>query len=503
VTETDATTTTVAEIRKNLLAGQPLLYLVSGEERRADDLIRQAADEALPDSWRLWTWTLTSGLVAPGKKSSVKQGDTTDPATAIERVTGDSGPAIYLFRDLHRFLDDDTVMRRLRDFYQAAEGTDRTLVILSSLYRLPLELRKETAVVDVPPPTVAELEVVLDQTLAALAERGVLKGELQDDLREPLVRALQGMADFEARHILGKVLSERPPDREAIEAVQLEKARLIRKEGVIQFVPNETGMQDVGGLAGLKDWLTKRRRLFGDRNKLAAGMTPRGLLMMGVSGCGKSLSVKAIADFWELPLFRLDMNEIYSGAHGSPEDSFMRALRSAEALAPCVLWVDEIEGGITGYESAQGGATWRIFSAFLTWMQEKTAPVFVAATANRIDLLPAEILRKGRFDQIFFLDLPSDEERAEIFAVHLRKRQIDSEQFDLSILAHGTKGWNGAEIEQCVVGAMVEAYASERAVAKEDLYDQLSAIVPLSTTMAEQIKHIRSWAHDRAIKASG
>jgi len=269
---------------------------------------------------------------------------------------------------------------------------------------------------------------------------------------------------------------------------------------VLEFVPPRFSLDDVGGYETLKQWLKKRRTLF-SKEALDAGIPiPKGLLLMGISGCGKSLCVKTISTLWNLPLFRLDMNMVFGT--DNPESTFMRALRSVEAVSPAVLWIDEIEMGVGGYREGQDPSMSRIFSGFLTWMQEKSALVFVAATANRIHLLPAEILRKGRFDQVFFVDLPNEEERKQIFSIHLKRNRCDVGQFDLVFLAKATKGWNGAEIEQAVVSAVVDSYAEGRPLTEEDLHRMISSTVPLSVTMDEQIKAIRSWAHDRALNAS-
>lgn len=486
------------DIRGALLGHQSLIYLVSAEEERALSAIAAAVAATLPEGTPVHRWSAATGIIEAGGGAV---DNTRDPGAALARARAAVAPAVHVFLDLHSYLTRPEVVRGLRDFYHGATHEDRFLIVVAPVYTLPVELRKEMAVIDMPPPTLDAIARVVDELLGDLiGDRRV--DEAGRARAHDIAQALQGLTLHEARHVALKVLSERPLDDAALRVIQDEKGRLIRKEGVLEFVPHGVRLDDVGGLENLKDWLRKRRELFfaKDEERLK-DLVPRGLLMMGVSGCGKSLSVKAISDYWHLPLFRLDMNEVFAGTAGSPEESFRRALTSAEAFAPCVLWIDEIEGGITGYGSQHSGATWRIFSTFLTWMQEKRAAVFVAATANRIDLLPAEILRKGRFDQIFFLDLPSEDERADIFRVHIASRGNDLSLFDCSILARGTKGWNGAEIEQCVVSAMVEAYAAGRKLEKDDVYAQLSNIVPLSTTMSEQIKAIRSWAHDRALKA--
>ena len=259
-------------------------------------------------------------------------------------------------------------------------------------------------------------------------------------------------------------------------------------------------MSDVGGLEGLKLWLRERRKLFELRDNLDVEIVPKGLLMMGIPGCGKSLAVKAIATQFQLPLYRIDMIEIFSGRHGKPEGAFVAACKMMEDMAPAVLWFDEIEMGITSTES--GGEQGRIFAFFLTWMQEKARGLFVAATANRIDLLPAEMIRKGRFDEVFFVDLPHEDEIVEIFRIHLTRRGVDVSGFDLEKMTQFTIGWTGAEVEQCVISAITRAKLAGRAMTEQDLINIAVKLVPLSRTMKEQINHIRGWAFERAIRAS-
>ena len=313
--------------------------------------------------------------------------------------------------------------------------------------------------------------------------------------------ALRGLTADEIGHVVAKVFANRSAlDDEAFQEVLAEKEQMSKKEGVLEFVPPRFSLEDVGGYDVLKTWLRKRQALF-SKEALDAGIPiPKGLLLMGVSGCGKSLAVKTISTLWNLPLFRLDMNAVFGT--DNPESTFLRALRSVEAVAPVVLWIDEIEMGVGGFREGGDPSMSRIFSGFLTWMQEKSALVFVAATANRIQLLPAEIIRKGRFDQVFFVDLPNEEERKSIFAIHLKKNRCEVGKFDLVFLSKATKGWNGAEIEQGVISAAVEAFSEKRPVIEEDLHRVLANTVPLAVTMEEQIKAIRSWAHDRALNAS-
>jgi len=269
---------------------------------------------------------------------------------------------------------------------------------------------------------------------------------------------------------------------------------------VIEYIPADIDIGAVGGLQTLKKWLVERKKLFEMRDELSGEIVPKGMLLMGIPGCGKSLTVKAVASYFGLPLYRVDMVEIFSGRHGRAEGAFVAACKMLEDMAPAVLWFDEIEMGINSAES--GGEQGRIFAFFLTWMQEKTRGLFVAATANRIDLLPAEMIRKGRFDEVFFVDLPLDDERTDIFKIHLSRRGVDPEQFKIGDLMQFTVGWTGAEIEQCVISALTTARLQDREIIAQDLVNAAVSIVPLSRTMKEQINHIRGWAFERAVRAT-
>jgi SpoVK/Ycf46/Vps4 family AAA+-type ATPase len=363
-------------------------------------------------------------------------------------------------------------------------------------------LRKDILLIDYELPGAKEIEEILDSHLALLNKKSI-EISLTPEEKKRAITALKGFTAAEIKYSLNKISwRKKEINAEILTALQDEKRQLAKKEGVLEYVKSSNSIKDVGGLENLKEWLVKREKLFSPEAAKAGIRPPRGLLMMGISGCGKSLSVKAISALWKLPLFRLDMNKVYSGMYGTPEGTFHRAIKSIEAVAPAILWIDEIEGGISSNTAKDGSTGSHIFSAFLTWMQEKSSDVFVAATANRIDLLPAEIIRKGRFDQVFFIDLPNDDEREEIFKVHLSRRGNNIEEFDLSLLSVATEFWNGAEIEHVVESAMVEAFQRNEKMNQDDLYTIIRGTVPLSRTMAEQIKFIKNWASERAVSAS-
>ena len=478
-------------LRKALLGGHPIVYVLSWEESRVERLTQHLAKTFYGAPCPYGVWSVVDGLVVDGAPVPGTQ----DPLKALEAILSAQGKGFYLLKDFPT-VGRPEIVRRIRDLYRALKDRGRHVLLVSPRLAIPEEAKKEIYVVEYELPDDNEILKVLD---------GHLRRRLNLSISEPDMRrlalAMRGLTADEIGHVIAKVFAARKAfDEPAFLEILGEKEQMSRKEGVLEFVPPRFSLEDIGGYAILKTWLQKRQSLF-SKDALDAGIPiPKGILLMGISGCGKSLCVKTISTLWNLPLFRLDMNAVFGT--DSPEMTFLRALRSVEAVSPAVLWIDEIEMGVGGYREGGDAAMSRIFSGFLTWMQEKSALVFVAATANRIHLLPAEIIRKGRFDQVFFVDLPNEEERKQIFAIHLRKNKCDVARFDLVFLAKATNGWNGAEIEQAVVSAVVDAYAESRPISEDDMYRMIAATVPLAVTMEEQIKQIRSWAHERALNAS-
>ncbi len=483
-------------LRRALLGGYPIVYVQSWEEGRVERAAAALSQRFYEKPVPFFTWTCVDGVSG----GDGRWPDTADPLRALDAVLAFDGPALFLMKDLPaQLLSRTDVVRRLRDAYRQLRGRGKFVLLTSPRLLLPEDLKKEIHLVEYDLPDDHEILFVL----TAVAKRFFGEAGLPEADARRLAMALKGLTADEIEHTVSKVFGRRPVfDEQAFFEILAEKEQASKKEGVLEYVPPRLTLDDIGGLENLKEWLVKRRTLF-TREAVDAGLpVPKGILMMGMSGCGKSLSVKAISALWNLPLFRLDMNLVFGTEN--PEQTFHRALKSVEALAPAVLWIDELEMAITaGREVGSGDASLgRIFSTFLTWMQEKNALVFVAATANRIHLLPAEVIRKGRFDQVFFIDLPSETERKAIFAVHLKKRGVDLNRYDIVFLAKATVGFNGAEIEAIVQSAAVDAYNEKRAMIEDDLSRVISASVPLSKTMDEQLKSIKSWAHDRAMPAS-
>jgi SpoVK/Ycf46/Vps4 family AAA+-type ATPase len=417
---------------------------------------------------------------------------THDARGALDFIAAYPDAAIFHLMDFHEPLRESAdVRRRLRDIYESCRGRRKFVVITSPVRSIPEELERSLLFLELRPPDLIEL-------LAFLREES---GDTSDEVIHQLAPALLGLTLDEARYALRRALSATGHlGPESLPALLEEKRLLINRTGFIEFIADGTNIGEVGGLDGLKTWLLERRKLFELRDSLNTEIVPKGLLLMGIPGCGKSLAIKAIASYFQLPLYRVDMIEIFSGRHGKPEGAFVEACKLMEDLVPAVLWFDEIEMGITSADA--GGEQGRIFAFFLTWMQEKARGLFVAATANRIDLLPAEMIRKGRFDEVFFVDLPQDDERLEIFKIHLARRGVDATGIDLDQLMEFTKGWSGAEVEQCVVSALTKARLNDTEVTGQDLIQAAVKIVPLSRTMEDQINHIRGWAFERAVRAS-
>jgi SpoVK/Ycf46/Vps4 family AAA+-type ATPase len=492
----------MAALRELIQGARPVIYLCTSEEVRARELLDDAALRLFPEPVPVWSWTSTRGLADP--KSDDKSGTPMDAAAILDFIAGYQGPAIFQLRDFHSYMmASSEIRRKLRDLYEICLDTHKFTVITSPMRALPEELSRQIAFLELLHPDLEEMIDFLGKEMRRLGDQG-FPVDLKDSSVFRIGRALQGLTVDEARHALRRALAISGGLDGNSTAVLLEEKKLIVNQsgGLINYVSDGTNIDCVGGMEYLKTWLKERRKLFMERDGISAEIVPKGVLIMGVSGCGKSLAVKAIAECFSLPLYRIDMIEVFSGRHGSPDGAFAEACRMVDSLSPAVVWFDEIEMGLTGQGTEAGTNLGRIFAFFLTWMQEKGRGLFVAATANRIDLLPAEMIRKGRFDEVFFVDLPTEEERIEIFRIHLKRRNIDPDQLEVSRLRRITQGWTGAEIEQCVVSALTTARIESRSMSFEELHRAAVNVIPLSKTMREQVEHIRSWAYDRAVRAS-
>src|SRR5580692_7430357 len=421
-------------IREIFESGRPLTYIRSAEEQRVGRVLREVS-RGLPASapTPVWTWSLTEGMHRDGE---APEAGAQSPRGALDFIVAHAHAGIFHLKDFHEPLRESSeIRRRLRDVYENCRDQRKFIVISSPVRFIPEEVERSIMFLELRPPDLIELVEFLRDEAPQTGDGGA--GE---EVLYQLARALQGLTLDEARYALRRALvKNRRLGPESLAAVLEEKRLLVNRSGVIEYISGVTDLGDIGGLEGLKKWLIERRKLFQMRDSLSTEIVPKGILIMGIPGCGKSLSVKAIANHFQLPLYRVDMIEIFSGRHGKPEGAFVEACKMMEDMAPAVLWFDEIEMGITSTDS--GGEQGRICAFFLTWMQEKTRGLFVAATANRIDLLPAEMIRKGRFDEVFFVDLPHEDEQIEIFKIHLKRRSLNSSTFDFTQLTRFTSGW--------------------------------------------------------------
>lgn len=489
-------------IRELVQSGRPLIYLLSPEEGRVALLLQEAAERLFPKPAPVFSWSLTEGMRGPDGNGLGPE--SAPPRAALDFVTRHSGSAVFHLKDFHQVMRGSVeVCRRLRDVYAQCFDSGKFVFISAPVPYIPEEISREIVLIDVPLPDVEELVAFLQREADTFATAGTTV-DTDPGVLGQLAHSLKGLTIDECRHALRRAAAATTRiDSGAVRYLLEEKHLLVKKKsGVIEYITDTISLDQLGGLPYLKRWLVERRKLFQMRDALSADIVPKGILLMGISGCGKSLTVKAVAGCFELPLYRVDMVGIFSGRHGNPEDAFASACRTLEEMAPAVVWFDEIEMGISSRTDDAAGTLGRLFAFFLTWMQEKTRGLFVAATANRIDLLPAEMIRKGRFDEVFFLDLPAEDERVEICKIHLRKRGVDPEPMQLDRLRQFTRGWTGAEIEQCVVSALTTAKLAERGLTADDLLNTTGKIVPLSRTMKEQVETIRAWALDRAVRAA-
>jgi AAA+ superfamily predicted ATPase len=492
----------LASIKELVDAGRPIVYILSPEERRVAHLLREAASVLFPSPVPVFTWTVTEGIRQADGSAAVPGSES--PRAALDFIASLQTPALFHLEDFHEAMRASAeVRRRLRDLYAACFDTGKFVFISAPVPYIPEELNRDLVLVDLPLPDFDEMTAFLHREAASLTGMGA-PFDTDPGTIVQLARALQGLTLDEARHALRRAVAARSRvDSDSVPYLLEEKHLLVKKKtGVIEYIASPIGLDEVGGAPVLKKWLLERRKLFEMRDELSHDIVPKGILLMGISGCGKSLAIKAIASCFGLPLYRIDMIEVFSGRHGNPEGTFVAACRTMEEMAPAVMWFDEIEMGVTAKTDDSAGTLGRIFAFFLTWMQEKTRGLFVAATANRIDLLPAEMIRKGRFDEVFFVDLPSEDERMEICRIHLQKRGIDPEPLQVDRLRQFTRGWTGAEIEQCVVSALTTAKLADREIHADDLLNTTAKIVPLSKTMKEQVEHIRAWALDRAVRTA-
>lgn len=471
-----------------LRARYPLVYIPTYEEERAEGAIREEA--RIQGNRAVYTWDFVDGYQGNPNDAGFGRRNPLQALEFVEKLPA-SAPAVFILRDFHRFLEDVSVSRKLRNLARVLKSQPKNIVLLSPRIVTTEELGEVLTILEFPLPNAAEIKLEIERLLAATDQ--TLAAKIVDEL----VRSCQGLSIERIRRVLARAIASHGEIQpEDVELVLEEKRQTIRQTQILDFYPATEKISDIGGLDNLKDWLLRRGGAFSERARAYGLPHPRGLMLVGIQGTGKSLTAKAIAHHWHLPLLRLDVGRLFGGLVGESESRTRQMIQVAEALAPCILWIDEIDKAFAGLGAkGDAGTTSRVFGTFITWLAEKTSPVFVVATANDIQALPPEMLRKGRFDEIFFVGLPSQEERKAIFTVHLsRLRSHNLKSYDLDRLAYETPDFSGAEIEQTIVEAMHIGFSQNRDFTTDDILEAASQIIPLARTAQEQIQFLQDWA---------
>lgn len=502
----------------NLLRARfPMIYITTFEEDRVTRYIKSIATDVKQVKYprEVFTWTQTNGLYNDTAEKAVN--DTTCPCKMLEYIRKYDKDAVFIIYDFHvnfgvkNRTPDYNSIRKIRDIIPDLKlgSARKTVFFVAPELLIPESLQKEITIFDFPLPTLDEIKNKFD---SMLNQNKAVEAKLDEEEKDRLCKAALGLTLQEAESAFAlAMVNDGKICIKDLDTILQEKVQVIKKTGILEFIQSDYTIKDIGGLDNLKSWLLKRNNSWSEQAKKYCIPAPKGVLVTGVPGCGKSLTAKAMSTIWQLPLLKLDFSKVFSGLVGSSEENMRRALKTAEAVAPSILWIDEIEKGLSGIGSnGDSGVSSRIFGQFLTWMQEKESPVFVIATANNISNLPPELLRKGRFDEIFFVDLPTLNERKEIFKLHLEKRlknkEVASEISQVKNLcgelAKMTEGFIGSEIEQVVIAALCDAFFENRPLQFEDLAKSISTTVPLSMTQREQILALRAWANVRAVSAT-
>ncbi len=471
-----------------LRARYPILYVPTLEEERVEAAIAAAA-KAL-DNRPIYTWDFVDGYQGNPNDAGFAQRNPLQALELVEKLSATT-PAIFVLRDYHRFLEDVAVSRKLRNLARLLKSQPKNLILLAPDLAIPSDLSEILNVLDFPLPKSAEIHAEIERLLGSTGHH------LSSKMLDNVVQSCQGLSLERIRRVLSRAIATHGQFQgEDIDLILEEKRQTIRQTQILDFYPAQEDMADIGGLDNLKEWLLRRGGAFSERARQYGLPHPRGLLLVGIQGTGKSLTAKAIAHHWHLPLLRLDVGRLFAGLVGESESRTRQMIQLAEALAPCVLWIDEIDKAFAGADGrGDAGTTSRVFGTFITWLAEKTSPVFVVATANNIQALPPELLRKGRFDEIFFVGLPSKDERQEIFGVHLnRLRPHNLKTYDLERLAYETPDFSGAEIEQSIIEAMHLGFSQNRDFTSDDILEAASQVIPLARTAQEQVQVLQTWA---------
>lgn len=492
----------------------PIIVIETHEELRAIDLLKKAS---LPIQLDILSWSAAEGLTHHQSNNVSRSAfnelhlegevphqnqDSTEPDAMLARVKRQVKSSLVALLDFHPYLSEPKIVRLVKEIALNHHDNNNRLVFISHQFDIPAEFQKLCTRFELSLPDKDKIEQLVKDEAKVWSLRHKQKVKVDSKAMDLLIQNLTGVTTSDAKRLIrNAIYNDGAITHSDVKGVMEAKYQLVAQDGVLAFEYDTAEFADVGGFKALKDWLNKRKQVFLGQSNARALDPPKGILLLGVQGCGKSLAAKAIAGVWGVPLLRLDFGALFNKYIGETEKNIREALKSAEVLSPCVLWIDEIEKGIQTSDSSTGTAQ-RVLATFLTWMAENKKNVFVVATANDIQALPPELIRKGRMDEIFFVDLPDTQTRKEILAVHLNKRDLDVSRFDLALLAHETEGFSGAELEQAIVSASYSAFASGGAVDNEHILKEIHHTHPLSIVMEEKINELRNWAQERTVSAN-
>lgn len=484
------------ELNLFLKARYPVLSIDTIEEDRVEYIIRKSIKTNLNRS--IYSWDFIDGYTNNPNNEGFAKRNPLQALELVERLNPET-PAIFLLKDFHRFLNDLSVSRKLRNISRILKLQPKTIIIVGSEVKIPKELQDLITTLQFQLPLEEEIREELNRLVSSL------NLQVDSQLFETLIRASQGLSLERIRRVLSKIIATyKTINENSIQILLSEKKQIISQTEILEYWSVTEKIDNLGGLDNLKDWLKKRKTAFSIQASNYGLPTPRGLLLIGIQGTGKSLTAKAIANDWQLPLLKLDVGKLFGGIIGESESRLRQMITLAETISPCILWIDEIDKAFSATESkGDSGTSNRVLATFTSWLSEKTQPVFVISTANNIDLLPLEIIRKGRFDEIFFLDLPKKEEREEIFKIHLQEFRPNSWQsFDYSKLAKSSEAFSGAEIRQSIIEAMYHAFYEKREFLTEDICKALEELIPLANLESKQMKNLQNWAASGRIRAA-
>ena len=484
------------ELALFLKARYPIIYINTVEEDRVEYVIRKNVKTNLNRS--IYSWDFVDGYTNNPNNEGFAKRNPLQALELVERLNAET-PALFLLKDFNRFLTDLSISRKLRNISRILKLQPKTIVIIGSDLTIPKELQDLITVVQFQLP----LEEEISQELNRLVNS--LNIEIDSQLFETLTRACQGLSLERIRRVLSKIIATyKTIDDNSVAILLSEKKQIISQTEILEYSSVDEKITNLGGLDNLKDWLKKRKTAFGVKAYNYGLPTPRGLLLIGIQGTGKSLTAKAIANDWQLPLLKLDVGKLFGGIVGESESRLRQMINVAETISPCILWIDEIDKAFSNTDSkGDSGTSNRVLATFTSWLSEKTKPVFVIATANNIDLLPLEIIRKGRFDEIFFLDLPKKEEREEIFKIHLQEFRPNTwESFDYLKLAQSSEAFSGAEIRQSIIEGMYHAFYEKREFTTEDICMALKELIPLAHLETDQMVRLQNWASSGRIRSA-